>query len=99
MYIQRSGEARRNYATILASGTTFDGNRPGTLLEINSNNLAEFIEEVYEKTDVDPSEVQYVEAYGCALKVDLILSIQNIKNKLFFIRLNNKERFAELHSS
>lgn len=84
MYIQRSGEARRNYATILASGTTFDGNRPGTLLEINSNNLAEFIEEVYEKTDVDPSEVQYVEAYGCALKVDIFIFQRDVYSNNIF---------------
>jgi fatty acid synthase len=69
LYIQRASEARRSYASVVNVATRFDGNREGTLLDIDANNLAEFIDEFYDECDVDPSEVEFVEAYGCALKV------------------------------
>lgn len=48
--------------------TRFDGNREGTLIDIDANNMAEFMEEFYEKVDVKPDEVEFVEAYGCGIK-------------------------------
>ncbi|RZB84952.1 fatty acid synthase, partial [Asbolus verrucosus] len=68
LYIQRASEARRCYATIVNCATQFDGNREGTLIDIDANNMAEFINDFYEECKVDPNEVEFVEAYGCALK-------------------------------
>ena len=69
MYLQKSSEARRHYATVVNVATQFDGDREGTLLDIDANNMAEFISDFYKQTDVDPNEVEFVEAYGSALKV------------------------------
>lgn len=69
MYIQRSSEARRSYASVLRAATQFDGNREGDLLTIDPDNMAEFLEEFYQKCTVKPEEVDLLEAYGCALKV------------------------------
>lgn len=69
MYIQRSSEAKRSYATVLKAATQFDGNRKGDLLTIDADNMAEFLEEFYQNSIVKPEEVDFVETYGCALKV------------------------------
>ncbi|XP_018570431.1 fatty acid synthase-like [Anoplophora glabripennis] len=68
MYIQRSSEARRSYASVLRAATQFDGNRKGDLLTIDPDNMAEFLEEFYQKCTVKPEEVDLIETYGCALK-------------------------------
>lgn len=69
MYIQKASDARRSYASIVNVATQFDGNREGTLLDIDANNMAEFITDFYKDTNVDPKDVEFVETYGSALKV------------------------------
>lgn len=64
----------------------FDGYREGTLLDIDANNMAEFIDEVYQECGVDPSEVEFVEAYGSAIKVS---SIQNKRIMILIINSGN----------
>ncbi|EEZ97866.2 fatty acid synthase [Tribolium castaneum] len=68
LYIQRASDAKRSYASIVNVATQFDGNREGTLLDIDSNNMAEFISDFYKDIDVDPKDVEFVETYGSALK-------------------------------
>ncbi|KAJ8961709.1 hypothetical protein NQ318_021309 [Aromia moschata] len=68
MYIQKASEARRCYASVLNVATRFDGNREGDFCTIDVPNMVEFLEDFYQETPVKPEEVEFVEAYGCALK-------------------------------
>lgn len=52
--------------------TRIDGLITNQLTCINENRLVNFMEEFYEKCPVKPEAVDYVEAYGCALKVKYI---------------------------
>ncbi|CAH2007391.1 unnamed protein product [Acanthoscelides obtectus] len=68
MYLQKASQARRVYATIEGISTIFNGNQPGGLLDIDVNNMTEFMEDFYKDTSVKPEDVEYVETYGCGLK-------------------------------
>ncbi|XP_044760998.1 fatty acid synthase-like [Coccinella septempunctata] len=67
-FVQRAQEAKRSYANIVHVATRFDGQREGKLLDIDVDNLTEFLSEFYETAKVDPKEVEFVEAYGSAIK-------------------------------
>ncbi|KAL3278583.1 hypothetical protein HHI36_016128 [Cryptolaemus montrouzieri] len=67
-FMQRATEAKRSYANVVHVATSFDGNREGKLLDFDVDNMTEFISEFYETAKVDPREVEFVEAYGSAIK-------------------------------
>ncbi|KAK9878926.1 hypothetical protein WA026_003749 [Henosepilachna vigintioctopunctata] len=67
-FLQRASEAKRSYASVVHVATTFDGDREGKLLDLDVDNMAEFISEFYKNAKVDPKEVDFVEAYGGAIK-------------------------------
>lgn len=69
MYIQRACTAKRVYATIVHSATIYDGVRDSPLLAIEESGMTEFLDKFYGDCKVDPNEVEYVEAFGCAIKV------------------------------
>ena len=71
MYIQRACEAKRIYASVLHSSTIFNGAREGTLLELDLKGMTDFINNFYKQSGVDPAEVEYVETYGCGIKVSV----------------------------
>lgn len=73
LFVQRACDAKRKYASVLNVSTCFNGNRDGTLLDLDLPSMVEFISEFYSKTDVDPKEVQFVEAYGSGQKVSIFL--------------------------
>ncbi|XP_045461517.1 fatty acid synthase-like isoform X2 [Harmonia axyridis] len=68
LFVQRAEEARRSYANIVHVATRFDGHREGKLTDIDVDNLTEFLGEFYETAKVDPRDVEFVEAYGAAIK-------------------------------
>lgn len=49
--------------------TKFDGTSGDELLTINKDNMISFMQEFYSKCPVEPDEIDYVETYGCAIKV------------------------------
>uniref|UniRef100_A0AAR5P2C7 Malonyl-CoA:ACP transacylase (MAT) domain-containing protein n=1 Tax=Dendroctonus ponderosae TaxID=77166 RepID=A0AAR5P2C7_DENPD len=69
LYIQKASDARRSYASIVNVETLFDGNREGNIQNISVPNMVDFISKFYEKIDVKPEEVEFVETYGCGHKV------------------------------
>lgn len=70
-FVQRAQEAKRSYANIVHVATRFDGQREGKLTEIDVDNLTEFLDDFYEDAKVDPRDVEFVEAYGAAIKVSI----------------------------
>lgn len=68
LYIQRSVDARRHYASVVNVATRFDGTTADSFLSIDEDNMVKFLEEFYEKCKVKPNDVEFVETYGCALK-------------------------------
>lgn len=72
MYLQKATDAKRCYGTILNVATEFNGNRGGPYLSYDVPCMIDFMERFYAKCGVDPREVEYLEAYGCGLKVHSI---------------------------
>lgn len=68
-YLQKSKDAKRSYATIVGVNTSFNGDRKGNFIELSDEKMVEFIRKFYEKCQVDPRNVDYVECYGCGIKV------------------------------
>ncbi|XP_057655807.1 fatty acid synthase-like [Diorhabda carinulata] len=68
LYIQRSTDARRQYASVVNVATRFDGTTSDKFLSIDEDNMVKFLEEFYEKCEVKSNDVEFVEAYGCGLK-------------------------------
>lgn len=68
LFIQRACDAKRRYASVLNVATIFNGNRDGTILDLDLPSMVEFMSEFYDKAGVDPREVPFVEAYGSAQK-------------------------------
>nr|CAH7755304.1 unnamed protein product [Callosobruchus chinensis] len=68
MYMQRASQARRIYASVERISTLFNGNQPGGILDIDTNNMVEFMEDFYKDAPVKPQDIEYVETYGCGLK-------------------------------
>lgn len=71
LYITKASLARRSYCTILNVLTEYNGDRDGPYLNHHGPGIAKFMNKFYSKCGVDPSEVEYLEAYGCALPVRL----------------------------
>ncbi|XP_025837114.1 fatty acid synthase-like isoform X3 [Agrilus planipennis] len=68
LYLQRATKAKRIYGTITNAKTCFNGNREGPLVAIDQPSMVKFMKDFYAETGVDPTEVHYVEAYGCGIK-------------------------------
>lgn len=84
MYIQRASEARRSYASIMHVATRFDGNREGDLLTMDTNNMVDFLEDFYRESPVKAEQIEFVEAYGCGLKVMRIKSFYFIPDTFLY---------------
>lgn len=49
--------------------TKLDGIVPDKFVSLSENKLVNFMEEFYQKCPVKPEEIDYVETYGCGIKV------------------------------
>lgn len=70
LYIQKATDAKRSYASIVNVATMFNGNREGNLLTLDVPSMVNFMKDFYKNINVKPEDVEYVEAYGCAHKVN-----------------------------
>lgn len=68
-YLQKAKDAKRSYATIVGVNTSFSGDRKGNFIELSDEKMVAFIRNFYDRCQVDPRDVEYVECYGCGLKV------------------------------
>lgn len=68
LFLQRADLARRHYTTIAHVETIFNGNNSGTYSTMSVDSARNFLTNFYKQAKVDPSTVQYVEAYGSAVE-------------------------------
>lgn len=68
-YIQKVSEAKRCYGTIVSVDTQFNGNTENEFLKIDNKRMKEFLEEFYSNSPIKPEQIDYLETYGCGIKV------------------------------
>lgn len=69
IFLQRSRDAKRVYATVVNSKTNVDGNKEQGITFPSGAMQNKLMREVYAEAGVDPKEVVYVEAHGTGTKV------------------------------
>ena len=69
LFLQRQSDAKRIYATVLNSGVNIDGNKRMGMFYPSAEAQEELMTQVYKEANVDPLEVQYVEAHATGTKV------------------------------
>lgn len=69
LYITKASLAKRNYCTILHILTEYNGVHDGPYLHHDKPGMVDFMQKFYAKCKIDPSEVEYLETYGCGLPV------------------------------
>ncbi|KAI4493375.1 hypothetical protein M0802_009435 [Mischocyttarus mexicanus] len=69
IFLQKSKDARRVYATVVNSKTNVDGNKIQGITFPNGDMQNKLIREVYSECGINPADVAYVEAHGTGTKV------------------------------
>uniref|UniRef100_A0AC35U6Z3 Carrier domain-containing protein n=1 Tax=Rhabditophanes sp. KR3021 TaxID=114890 RepID=A0AC35U6Z3_9BILA len=69
IFLQRSSNAKRIYATIVHAKSNTDGYKEQGITFPSGERQANLLEEVYREADVDPNTVTYVETHGTGTKV------------------------------
>ncbi|XP_015126151.1 fatty acid synthase [Diachasma alloeum] len=69
IYLQKSRDARRVYATVVHSKTNVDGWKVMGITYPSGDMQNKLMREVYQESGVDPADVVYVEAHGTGTKV------------------------------
>lgn len=69
MLLQRASEAKRSYGTLLSVKSKQFGDHQGHLSEHMGHHYKSILLESYEEANIDPSQVEYIEAYGSGIKV------------------------------
>ncbi|KAL0271260.1 UNVERIFIED_CONTAM: hypothetical protein PYX00_008407 [Menopon gallinae] len=69
LFLQKSSEARRTYATVVHSKSNTDGFKVQGITFPSGDMQNKLIREVYAEAGVDPRDVAYVEAHGTGTKV------------------------------
>ena len=69
LFLQRRSAAKRIYATVLNTGTNIDGNKRMGMFYPSAEAQEELMIQVYKEANVDPLEVNYVEAHATGTKV------------------------------
>lgn len=68
-YLQKAWEAKRAYASIVNVGTQYFGNRPGSYLDADVTCMENYLTDFLKTSGVDANSVEYIETYGCGIKV------------------------------
>jgi len=89
VFLQRSSEARRSYATVVEALTNNDGFKDQGITFPNGAMQNKLIQEVYNKCGVDPIEVSYVEAHGTGTKVLLLMFMHSYPVSCTILNLTN----------
>lgn len=69
MLLQRASEAKRSYGTLLGVKSMQFGDHRGHITEHAGTHFKSLLLDAYREADVDPATVDFVEAYGCGIKV------------------------------
>ncbi|XP_066589497.1 fatty acid synthase [Prorops nasuta] len=69
MFIQKSKNARRNYATVVNAKTNTDGYKVQGITFPNGQMQNKLMKEVYTESGINPADVAYVEGHGTGTKV------------------------------
>lgn len=69
IYLQKSRDARRVYATVVNSKVNTDGYKDQGITFPNGNMQNKLMREVYNEAGINPADVAYVEAHGTGTKV------------------------------
>lgn len=69
LILQNSLDARRSYGTILGAKMEQFGDLKGVFTNYSTERCKQLIMETYEEAGVDPADITYIEADGCAIKV------------------------------
>lgn len=69
LFLQKSKDARRVYATVIHSKTNTDGNKVEGITFPNGQMQNKMMREVYAEAGVNPADIVYVEAHGTGTKV------------------------------
>lgn len=69
IYLQKTRDARRIYATVVNSKTNVDGNKSEGITFPSGAMQNKLMRQVYDEAGVDPCDVCYVEAHGTGTKV------------------------------
>ena len=69
IYLQKSRDARRVYATVVNSKVNTDGHKDQGITFPNGGMQNKLMKEVYSEAGINPAEVAYVEAHGTGTKV------------------------------
>ncbi|XP_076656220.1 fatty acid synthase-like [Halictus rubicundus] len=80
LFLQKSKDARRVYATVIHSKTNTDGNKVEGITYPNGQMQQKMMREVYAEAGINPTDVVYVEAHGTGTKVGDPQEINSIAN-------------------
>lgn len=69
VYLQKSSQAKRVYATVIHAKTNTDGNKVQGITFPSGEMQKKLIKEVYDEAGLNPADVVYVEAHGTGTKV------------------------------
>lgn len=69
IYLQKSSDAKRVYATVVNAKTNTDGAKEQGITFPSGACQKKLIQQVYEEANVNPADVAYVEAHGTGTKV------------------------------
>lgn len=69
MFLQKASEAKRSYGTLLNVKSVQFGDHSGHITEHIGQHLKSLLLESYKEANIDPTTVDYIEAYGSGIKV------------------------------
>lgn len=80
VFLQKSKDARRVYATVVHSKTNTDGNKVLGITYPSGDMQNKLMREIYAESGVSPADVTYVEAHGTGTKVGDPQEVNSIAN-------------------
>jgi fatty acid synthase, animal type len=87
LFLQKSSEARRIYATILNSATNNDGKKKVGMTHPSSKIQAQLLKTCYEKLEITPDGVDYLESHATSTAIGDVVELNSI-DTFFGKRMN-----------
>lgn len=73
MLLQKASEAKRSYCSLLNVKSKLFGDHQGPLINRVTEDFKSLLQDSYREANVDPTAVEYVEAYGSGFNVIQLL--------------------------
>jgi hypothetical protein len=67
--LQKASEAKRNYGTLLGVKSKMYGDNDNCLTAYSSQHFKSLLVDCYKEANIDPTTIDFVEAYGSGIKV------------------------------